>query len=218
MVGVKHTTAMMGQMIYTAVPLITIIFAYILSEEIITRKKIAGVTIGLIGGLIIVLQPIAGREIVGNASITGNLIIFTGMSTFALYSVLIKKHQSNHSPFELNFYFMVTAFFVQLILLPIDLINEPAWWHTITMSEILGILYVGAIGTGIYYLLLQYSLKTSSALGASTMLYIQPLFAFLWANALLGEQLTFDLILGGMLAFLGIGLVISRQKAIQTLQ
>lgn len=215
-IGVKHTTAIMGQMLYTALPLITIIFSYWIGEETITRKKIIGVIIGLIGALIIILQPALEKGIgFMNSSMMGNIIILLGVISFSLYSVLSKKHQKFHSPLELNMYFMLTAVVIQLILLPIDLFTGPAWWQTITTSGILGLLYVGIIGTGIYYLLIQYALKTSSPLASSTILYLQPLFAIIWAGILLGEKLTSSLILGGLLAFIGIGLVMSRQKARQ---
>ncbi len=215
-IGVKHTTAIMGQMVYTALPLITIIFSYWMGEETITRKKILGVLIGLIGALIIVVHPaIENGTNLTNSSMIGNIIILCAAISFSLYTVLIRKHQKDHSPLELNMYFMLTTITAQLFLLPIDLATAPAWWQTITNSGILGLLYVGIIGTGIYYLLIQYALKTSSPLAASTILYLQPLFTIIWAGILLGEKLTSSLILGGILAFIGIGLVMSRQKARQ---
>ncbi|MFA7278405.1 MAG: EamA family transporter, partial [Candidatus Gracilibacteria bacterium] len=64
-----------------------------------------------------------------------------------------------------------------------------------------------------YYLLLQYALKTSSPLATSTTLYLQPLFAIIWASILLGEHLTSGLVIGGILAFIGIGLVMSKKTA-----
>lgn len=212
-IGVKYTTAIIGQMIYTALPLITIILSYLFGQEIMTRKKILGVLIGLIGALIIVIHPAIEKGTnFANSSIIGGSIILCAVISFALYSILIKKYQKDHSPLELNIYFMLTAITAQLFLLPIDLATGPAWWHTISTSGILGLLYVGIIGTGIYYLLIQYALKTSSPLATSTILYLQPLFAIIWAGILLGEKLTSSLILGGILAFIGIGIVLSKQN------
>ncbi len=212
-IGVKHTTAMMGQMLYTALPLITIIFGYILGQETITKRKIIGVAIGLCGALLIALEPILSKGIKIESNMFGNLIILGAVSSFALYSILIRKYQKDHSPLELNIYFMVTSLVIQLCLLPIDLITGPAWWQTISLSGVMGILYVGTIGTGIYYLLLQYALKTSSPLATSTTLYLQPLFAIIWASILLGERLTSGLVIGSILAFIGIGLVMSKKTA-----
>lgn len=211
-VGVKYTTAMTGQMLYVALPLITIIFSYLINKETITRKKIIGVMIGLIGALFIVIQPALEKGQQFNGNILGNIIILCAVISFALYTILIKKYQKDRSPLELNMYFMLTSLIIQLILLPIDLLTGPTWWNTISAPGILGLLYVGIIGTGIYYLLLQYALKTSSPLATSTTLYLQPLFAIIWASMLLGEHLTSSLLAGSILAFIGIGLVMSSQK------
>lgn len=210
-VGVKYTTAMMGQMIYLALPLVTLIFAYIINHETITKRKIIGIAIGLIGALIIILQPGAVSTMQFMSSLIGNVIIFIGVCSYAMYSVLIKKFQNEHSPLELNMYFMVSAFMMSMIFLPTDFIQGNNWWNTITPTLWMAILYVGVMGTGIYYLLMQHAIKTSSALAASTSLYIQPIFSFIWASALLGERLTSDLIIGGILTFVGIALIMSHE-------
>jgi len=135
-----------------------------------------------------------------------------GASSFALYTILIKPFQKDHSPLELIMYFFAVSFAVQLLLLPIDITTGPAWWNTITLGGILGVLYVGIVGTGIYYILLQYALKTSSPLATSTSLYLQPLFSIIWASALLNEHVTSSLFIGGILAFIGIRVIMRKQS------
>lgn len=205
--GVGRTTATISQMLYAGVPLIAGIFSFILLKEKIYPKKLFGILIGFIGVLMIVLLPVLGKGAAFNGDLLGNLIILVAVCSFALYSVLSKQFQKEYTPLELTVFFVLTTTLIQLILAPLDLTQHQNWWNGISVKSILGVAYVGIFGTGIYYLIYQHAIKNSTPIIASMILYLQPIFAFLWASVLLGERVTLEFMIGAILAFVGVALV-----------
>lgn len=205
--GVGRTTAIISQMLYAGVPLIAGVFSFLLLKEKIYPRKLSGMLIGFIGVLLIVLLPVFGQHKSLNGDLLGNLIILIGVCSFSLYSVLSKQFQKEYSPLELTIFFVLTTTAVQLLLAPLDFKQNQIWWSGISAGAVFGVIYVGVLGTGIYYLIYQHAIKNTTPIIASMTLYLQPIFAFLWASVLLGEKITPEFILGAILAFIGVALV-----------
>jgi len=205
--GIGRTTATISQMLYAGVPLIAGIFSYYLLQERLNSRKILGILIGFIGVLVIVLLPVIGEKTVFNGDLLGNLIIFTAVFSFALYSVFSKQFQQDYSPLQLTIFFVLTTTIVQLLLIPFELKESTNWWSTVSPLAIFGLLYVGVLGTGVYYLIYQYAIKVATPVMASMILYLQPISAFAWASLLLDEKITPEFIVGAILAFIGVALV-----------
>lgn len=210
--GVERTTATIAQMLYAAVPIIAGIFSYLLLKEKITIKKLVGVLLGFFGVLTIILLPVIGENSVFNGNLIGNLLIFIAVSSFSLYTVLSKRYQKKYTPLTLTVIFIITTICIQAFLAPTELKSNPNWWRKVSLTGVLGLAYVGIIGTGFYYLLYQYTIKKATPVIASMILYLQPIFSFIWAFFLLRERLTFGFIVGSMLAFIGAGLVTSSKN------
>jgi len=205
--GVGRTTATISQMLYAGVPLVAGIFSFLLLREKIYPRKLYGILVGFIGVLLIVLLPVLGKGIAFNGDLLGNLIIFVAVCSFALYTVLSKQFQKEYTPLELTMFFVLTTTLIQLLLVPIDLVQNQNWWSEVSLKSIFGVVYVGILGTGIYYLVYQHAIKNSTPIIASMILYLQPVFAFLWASVLLGEKITSEFMAGAILAFIGVALV-----------
>ena len=205
--GVGRTTATISQMLYASVPLVAGIFSFLLLREKIYPRKLYGILVGFIGVLLIVLLPVLGKGIAFNGDLLGNLIIFVAVCSFALYTVLSKQFQKEYTPLELTMFFVLTTTLIQLLLAPIDLVQNQNWWSEVSLKSIFGVVYVGILGTGIYYLVYQHAIKNSTPIIASMILYLQPVFAFLWASVLLGEKITSEFMAGAILAFIGVALV-----------
>lgn len=202
-IGIKYTTAIMGQMIYVTLPIITIIISSIAGIEKLNTSKISGLFIGLVGSIILIIGPYFTNISQFKSGTMGNLLIFAGACSYVLYTVLIKKYEKKSSSIELNFYFMATGLAISLMLAPIEIATNHAWLSRLSLSDVLGMLYIGIFGTGIYYLLIINAVKISSPLISSSTLYIQPVFSFIWSYFLLGECFTINLFVGGVLTLLG---------------
>jgi drug/metabolite transporter (DMT)-like permease len=209
-IGVRLTTASAGQMLYTFAPLLAGALSYFLLKERLSARKITGILVGFIGALIIILLPVISGKTQINGGIEGNLLIFTAVCSFSLYSVLSKNLQKEYTPITLTTSFIITTILVQLLLLPLSIKGAPDI-KEISLAAIFGCLYVGILGTGVYYLVYQKAIESATPVVASMVLYLQPIFTILWAIGLLDEKLSIGFVSGALLAFIGVALVTIKQ-------
>jgi len=205
--GVKKTTATVAQMLYAAVPIIASSLSYLILKEKIRPRTIIGAGLGLLGVSLIIILPTIEQSFPFKGNLMGNLLIFVGVFSFSLYSVFSKKFQENYSPAYLTTVFFLTTTFVLFFLSFGEFTSYPYWWSNISLDSLLSLLYVGFIGTALFYLLYQYALKHGTPVIASMTLYLQPAATFIWAAIILGERVTFGFIIGAILALTGAWLV-----------
>lgn len=205
--GITLTTATIGQLLYSAVPLMVAIICYFFFKEIFTFKKVAGLVFGFIGVAVVILLPVLEEGNMHSGNIIGNLLISTGVICWAFYMAYSKNAQKSFSPFVLvsNFIFTTVVLLFPLFLFEMSYTYD--WWKLITIKGIFSFLYITVISTIFTYFLNQYAIKHGGAVLASIAFYLLPFFAFLSANILLKEQLTPGLIGGGFLTLLGVYLV-----------
>lgn len=201
--GVKLTTATTGQMIYAVVPIIAGILSYLILKEKISPNKISGVLLGLLGTMIIILLPILGTPSAFKGNLLGNTLIFTGMLSFATYTVLSKKFQKKYSPIYLNTFFILTAVIMQFFLALFDFSSNNDWINHVSANAILSLIFVSLLGTVATYIFYQYAIKHATPITASMSLYLQPIATFLFAFSLLGERLTWGFMAGSIMVILG---------------
>lgn len=212
--AIGNTSADIGSMLYAGSPLIVGILSYLILKENITRKKIFGILIGFIGVLLIVFLPTIGRYNPFNGNLFSNLMILIAVCSTSLSAVMIKKFQKDYTTLEFTVAFFAVTIATQLLLIPWDLVQHPAWFTAISSSVLWAILYNGILGTGIYYFLYQYAINKTTPVTAAMILYLSPIFTFLWAWLLLGETLTSTFIAGSVLAFIGVALVTAPEKSV----
>jgi len=210
--GVHLTTATIASTLYVFAPLIVAVLSYFLLAEKFTSKKSAGVILGFIGAIIIILLPEIEKGSVFSGNIVGNFLIVIAVLGTALYTVFSKRFQRDYSPMQLTSIFIFTSCVALIPLACTDLFIHPHWWNQTSLSSVWSTIYTGILGTTVWYLLYQYAIKHASPLIASMVLYLQPITTFLWASLLLGEHITSGFIIGALLAFIGVYLTIHTKR------
>jgi len=208
--GVRLTQASIGQMIYTVVPIIVVIFSSFVLKEKITLNRIIGIGIGFAGISLIIIIPLL-EKIDLKTGFLGNLLILFAAFSFSLYTIYSKKIQKDFSPLQISIVFFATTTIIGLVFGLPEIIFYEKTLPVFTNASIFSLFYVSVLGTGVYYLLNQYAIKYGNPLIASMTLYLQPATTLVWANLILGEQITWQIILGGILALIGAGLVSSKE-------
>lgn len=206
--GIRLTTASASQVIYTFSPLFAGVLSYFILNDKLGLRKIVGVVLGFLGTLLIILLPVLTGNSKIDGTIAGNLLILLAVTSHSLYTVLSKRKQKEFSPIELTVYL---AFFVlasSLILMPAD----GATLSIPSTNSFFSIIYSGIAGTALFYLLYQYAIKISSALIASMVLYLEPIFTFIWAALLIGERITIWLIVGMIIVLTGVFIASTARK------
>ncbi len=204
--GIRHTSANISQMIYTAVPIVSAILSFYYLRERFGIKKIFGIIMGFVGALLIIVLPLISNADSAVSSIWGNIIIVIAMLSISLYWVLSKRFQEKYSPLEINNYFIFTTTILLLFLSIFDLSQNPGWYIGVSTNAYLSLLFVAIFSTAIYYLISQIIVKRATPVMATMILYVQPFTTFIWAYYFLSETLSILFIVGTVLTLLGVGL------------
>jgi len=203
--GIKHTTANISQMIYTAVPIVSALLSFYYLKERFGVNKIFGIVVGFVGTVIVVLLPLISSNN-GGSTIGGNLTIVAAMLSISLYWVLSKKFHAQYSSLEINNYFIFTTTGLLFFLSIFDLFKEPTWWQGVSTNAYLALIFVAVLSTAIYYLISQIIVKKATPVMASMVLYVQPFTTFIWAYYFLSEKLSVLFLIGVFLSLLGVGI------------
>jgi drug/metabolite transporter (DMT)-like permease len=202
--GIKTTTATIGTLLYAAVPLLTAVLLLILFREKLMRKKQLGVSIGFVGIVLIALLPVIEGGVKFSGDLFGNILIGIAVISWSAYMAYSEKKLKSFSPFIVTASFIWVTCIVLFPLFLADLVNNPIWWKNITFLGVLSLAYVSIVSTAIAFLLNQYIIKFGGPILASMQYYLLPVSAYIIAFFLLGERLTTGLVIGSVLALLGV--------------
>ncbi len=209
--GVRLTTATIAQTLYSTVPIIAGILSFLILKEKINGGRITGIVLGFTGALVLIFLPVIGKSSIFNGDLLGNFLIILAILSFSAYTVLSKNFQKKYSPIYLTTCFMFTSVVVSFLLAFFDL-HRP-WWTNVSWVGISSLLYLSVFGTVSYYIFYQYAIKHGTPLIASTVLYLQPIVAFVLASVFLEEGLTTGFVAGAILILLGTWRVTKSSKS-----
>lgn len=197
-VGINQTSVTHAALIIPLTPILTLIISSILGQEKFTARKIVGMTLAFSGVIVLQLTKTSDQ----GASLVGDLLLFVGILTFAAYIVLGKRATANHSGVVVNTFGFVGS---ALLLAPITWLDAkgfdfgavpwPAWTSLVYMA-----LFSSVIG----YLLYYYVLTHMEPSRISAFSYAQPIMTTSLAAILLGEPITFALLIAGALVLAGV--------------
>ncbi|MBT8195487.1 MAG: DMT family transporter [Bacteroidia bacterium] len=209
--GLSLTTPINAALIMTTNPITVLIIASVFLKERITKLKISGILLGIIGAASLILY---GNQLqMSQSNALGDLFIFINSISFAIFLVLAKPIMKQYQPLTVMFWlfffgiFMVTPFGVGEL--------KQVDWSTLPTHAYLSIGYVVLGTTLIAYLCNLYALKNLNASTVSTYIYLQPVFATLFA-LLFGKDIPNVLhLLAAVLIFTGVYLVSKPTNAVQ---
>ena len=206
--GLEYTSPIHASSIMITVPIIILILSAIILKEKVTKLKIVGVILGLIGALILTIYGKSARA--GDNVPLGNLFIFLNAISYAIYVILVKKLTAKYHPFT----FIKWMFLLSLIILiPFGYSELNAvQWQTFTPYISWSVLFVIIGATFGTYLLNPLALNKLKASTVGIFIYLQPVIAGLFA-LFMGVDFIDTIKIGAMLIiFLGVYLVTVKQK------
>lgn len=207
--GLSLTTPINASLIMTTNPILVLLIAGIVVKETITVYKIAGIVIGAIGAIILIL--FGENFSFGSKTFLGDLFIFINSMSFGFYLVLVKSLMDKYHPLTvIKWVFLFGSFVV--IPVGFEEFNEINF-STIPADIWLCILYVLLGTTFIAYLCNTFALKIANASLVSTYIYFQPLFASIIALMFGKDQITLLKIISSVCIFTGVYLVSKNFKS-----
>ncbi len=205
--GLSYTSPIMGAVLMVTTPMIVLVLSAFIMKERMENRKILGIILGLAGTVTLILY---GKSLVNatNASL-GNLLVFVNAVSYGFYLIIVKKLMDKYNAFTFVKWIYTFGF---LMVLPfgwnefqaIDFAHLPTdiFWK---------IGFVVVFSTFLTYLLNLISMRELKPTTVAVFIYLQPLFATIFAVSLGKDDLSFVKLISAVLIFVGVYLV--TQKA-----
>ena len=201
--GLNLTTPINAAIVMTTNPILVILLSFLIIKEPITFNKSAGILLGLVGASILILKG-GSIDFSSNYQI-GNLFVFINAVSYGLYLVIVKPMMEKYNPITVMFYVFG---FGLLYVIPFGFSNlADVKWAIIPSNIYWEIAFVVVCTTFIAYLLNSSALKQLSPTTVSIYIYLQPIFATLFAIFWGVDSLDNQKIMAAILIFFGVYLV-----------
>jgi drug/metabolite transporter (DMT)-like permease len=197
--GLSYTTVAHSALIVTFGPLFTLIFAWLRGQELLTFKKIVGMSLSVLG---IILLNFNQDFTLQTQNLLGDFFTLMGSMAFAYFTVLSKNAASIYGPVPATCF---TYFAGACMLLPIGLpfIVKVDWFH-LTWGSYLAFFYVAVLSSVLAQLIFYYALRRMTASRLAALTYLQPVVTTISSALLLSEKLSLNFIVGGSIVLSGI--------------
>lgn len=205
--GLSLTSPISAAVIMVTTPIIVLILSAIIIKEKMKFRKIIGILLGLFGTGFLILY---GKSI-GNASnaILGNFLVFVNAVSYGFYLIVVKKLMDKYNAF--TFVKWIYAFGL-LMVLPFGWSEyQEIHWATIPTYILWEIGFVVLFTTFFTYLFNLISMRELKPTTVAVFIYLQPLFATIFAIGLGKDELTLVKMVSAGLIFFGVYLVTQKK-------
>jgi drug/metabolite transporter (DMT)-like permease len=207
LVGLNFTSPVNSSIIISTNPIFAFIFAAIILRENITFLKGIGLSIGLSGVLLLILQN--GTPDISSRTFLGDLFTLINTISWAFYTVIIKRMLEKYHPVTVMKW---TFTFGMLTTIPAGYAQWSTMdWSAISLNGWLGIGFVVFFATYLGYLLISFGLRRMSPTIVSTYTYLNPIIAAYLASLMGQDHIDLVMIISAILIFAGV-FVVSWQK------
>ena len=199
--GAQYTSATNISLVVATMPVMTILFSWVMNREKPFALQAFGIMISIIGVLIIISH--GSWQVLSTLSFNpGDLLIVLSIAAWSFYSVLLKKNEINISSISL---LTILIFFGILCILPFYVWEFSVFQgFELKTTTVIIFLYLGIFPSIVSYLCWNFGVKTAGASIASVFMYLLPVFTSIIAYLFLNENLFLYHFAGGLLILFGL--------------
>ena len=211
--AIVYTKASTVAILFSTNPIFTIPFAYFILKENLVKRTVISLMLSIIG-IIFILNPLnIGKDIFGI------VLAILAAITFSVYTVMGKKKAHRYGSIILNSFTFISGALLLLIYIMIsntsnfiNIANEYRLFKAfvaipiftnITFKNLIVIMYLGIVVTGLGYLFFFMAMEKTSAAKASIVFFIKPALAPILSFIVLKETVPTNALLGIMFILLG---------------
>lgn len=207
--GLSYTSPIMGAVLMVTTPMIVLVLSAILMKERMKKQKVFGLILGLIGTVFLILY---GKSVINASNATlGNILVFINAVSYGFYLIIVKKLMDKYNAFAFVKWIYTFGF---LMVLPFGWSEFQAVDFTnIPMDIFWKIGFVVVFSTFLTYLLNLVSMRELKPTTVAVFIYLQPLFATIFAVSLGKDDVTWVKIISAVLIFTGVYLVTQKKSS-----
>jgi len=201
--GLQFTTAANTGWIIGTAPIFMAIMGLIFFKEKITLLGLFGIVLAIFGLLLLFGKGDITR--IGLIENKGDLLVLGSAFTWGVYSTVNKKISLSYSPLMTILYlFLMMA----IIIIPFNL-NQETVSSVVHLSSLgwLMVLFLGLFCSGVSYVIWAQALRDMESAKVGAFLYLEPLVTVVTAWFFLSEEITFLMIISGLLITIGVIIV-----------
>ena len=198
--GLRFTSASSGVLIIATAPVVTAAFAMVFLKERVSTKQIIGIALSIFGVVLI-----TGAEAPEGYPLSwlGNLLIFAGVATWAIYTVQGRRMADSTHWLVSTTAATSAAIYLSLPLSIGEVVIEGM--PEFTLSAVLSILYLGVFAQAMAYALWNLALRDVGGTVAGAYVNLVPVIGVVLALAV-GETMTGMQFAGGATVAVGVWL------------
>ncbi len=197
--GLKYTTVAHSAVIVTFGPLFTLLFAWMRGEEKLTKKKVLGMILSIVGVTFLNMDRNLRLQ---TENLLGDFLTLCGSVAFAYYTVLSKNAASLYGSISSTAF---TYFAGACLFLPFGLRSIlQVRWLEISWVSSLSFMYVAFLASVLAPLIFYYALRRMSASAMASLTYLQPVITTISSVLILSEKLSLNFVVGGGIVLSGI--------------
>lgn len=202
-IGQQYTTSATAAILISLSPILALgLAACILPNERLTRQRISGIIIGLVG-VGIVAHPDVSNPL--TATVLGVGLLFLAAIALAAGSVALRYFQSSLSSLAIAAWSTLVGGLAMLILSLVR--GEPIMATSWTAVAFLAVVYNGVIATPLGYVAYFSLIETVGPVRVNLITYVSPLVTALLGWVLLDEQLSLPTLVGFAIIMAGFFLI-----------
>ncbi len=201
--AIKTSQASYVSILTLLTPIVFVLMSVRITGEKISRRAVAGITLAAIGAFIIVALPIAFKQ---DASFhfypLATFFGFCNVLFFPLAIIYSKKANDNGLP--LTTIMGISAWSIFVVTALVSTVMGSWSSTTFNTSYLLAIIYSGLVVAFLARVLGVASYEHLGSPVISGLSYLETLLAIIIPVAVLGEQLSIEMVIGGALILLGV--------------
>jgi drug/metabolite transporter (DMT)-like permease len=196
--GEQSISSALASILNATTPLWTAVFAYwVTPAERPSGLNYLGVAIGFLGTGILIAPDLIGQPL--RASTIGTLAVLGAACSYAVSALVARRRLRGVSPLQVGFWQLTLAIpFAFALALPTIGATH------LSVPSIAAMLFLGAGGSGIAFLLYYFMMNTLGATRATTVTFLVPVTAVFWGATLLREAITIPIVTGMAVILLGL--------------
>lgn len=203
--GLSLTSPISAAVIMVSTPMIVLTLSALIMKERMQKRKVFGIVLGLVGTAFLILY---GKSI-GSATNAGlgNFLVLVNAISYGFYLIIVKKLMDKYNAFTFVKWIYLFGF---MMVLPFGWSQfQTVDWEVVPIDICWKIGFVVVFSTFLTYLLNLLSMKELKPTTVAVFIYLQPLFATIFAISFGKDDLSLVKIVSAILIFTGVYLVSS---------